>query len=375
MSKKILLFGATGYTGRLTAEALVKFGAKPLLVGRNQLKLEALAKELGGLDLAVACVEDINSLSKLINHGDILISTVGPFTRYGETALQAAIEKNAHYLDSTGEPGFIRRVFEKYGDQAVKNNTTLLTAMGYDYVPGNCAAAAALNVTKNATRVDVGYFVSGTGFAASQGTQASVMQAMLEPGVFYKQGRLIEKMADVRVKHFTILGQTRPASSVPGSEHLSLPHSYPQLQEINTYLGWFNKASYILPLISSLHALLFKLPVYRLALDKFAQKFNHSNGQGPNEKKRSECNSQVQAIAYNHLGKQLSQATLIGNNPYEFTANMLALAAIEGFERGFNKTGAQGPVSAFGYDKLITLCEKSGLCLSVKDLTSPLSKK
>ena len=103
MSKKILLFGATGYTGRLTAEALVKFGAKPLLVGRNQLKLEALAKELGGLDLAVACVEDINSLSKLINHGDILISTVGPFTRYGETALQAAIEKNAHALNPRGE--------------------------------------------------------------------------------------------------------------------------------------------------------------------------------------------------------------------------------------------------------------------------------
>jgi short subunit dehydrogenase-like uncharacterized protein len=368
MSKKILLFGATGYTGRLTAKALVTFGAKPLLVGRNRNKLEMLANELGGLEVAQACVEDVSSLSSLINPGDILITTVGPFTRYGETALQAAIEKSAHYLDSTGEPGFIRKVFEQYGPKAEKKNITLLTAMGYDYVPGNCAAAAALNMDESATKVDVGYFVSGVGFAASQGTQASVMQAMLEPGLFYKQGRLIEKMADAKVKHFTIAGQTRPASSVPGSEHISLPHSYPQLQEINTYLGWFGKASYIMSLFSSLHSLLFKIPFYSRVLDKLAQKYNHSEGKGPNEIQRSECHTQVQAIAYNNQGSPLSQATLLGANPYEFTANMLALTALEGFENGFCETGAQGPVAAFGYEKLLATCERAGLSLTTKKI-------
>jgi len=366
MNKKILLFGATGYTGRLTAKALVKLGTKPMLVGRNSSKLKMLAEELGGLEIAEACVEDVNSLSSLINPGDILITTVGPFTRYGETALQAAIEKSAHYLDSTGEPGFIRKVFEQYGPQAEKKKITLLTAMGYDYVPGNCAAAAALNMDESATRVDVGYFVSGGGFAASQGTQASVIQAMLEPGVFYRQSRLIEKMADAKVKRFTLSGKTRPAASVPGSEHITLPHSFPALQEVNTYLGWFGNASYLMPLFSSLHALLFKIPPYFGLLDKYAQKLNRSEGKGPSHSARQDCDTEVQAIAYNSAGQALSEATLTGANPYEFTANMLAITALEGFENGFQETGAQGPVAALGYEKLVATCEKAGLTLTQK---------
>lgn len=364
MQKKIVLFGATGYTGRLTAKALVKLGAKPMLVGRNSNKLEILAKELGGLETAVANVEDVNSLSSLLNPDDILITTVGPFTRYGETALQAAIEKNAHYLDSTGEPGFIRKVFEQYGPQAEKKNITLLTAMGYDYVPGNCAAAAALSMDKLATRVDIGYFVSGGDFAASQGTQASVMQAMLEPGVFYRQGRLVEKIADAKVKRFTISGKTRPAASVPGSEHISLPHSFPALQEVNTYLGWFGNASYLMPVFSGLHALLFKIPAYFRLVDKYAQKLNRSEGKGPDHNARQNCDTEVQAIAYNSSGRALNEATLIGANPYEFTANMLAITALEGLENGFQEAGAQGPVKALGYEKLVATCEKAGLTLT-----------
>ena len=369
MNRKILLFGATGYTGQLTANSLVKFGVKPLLVGRNTKKLETLAKELGGINFAQANVEDVSSLSTLINEGDILISTVGPFTRYGETALQAAIDKKAHYIDSTGEPGFIRKVFEKYGPLAKEQNITLLSAMGYDYVPGHCAAAAALNMDASATRVDVGYFVTEGSLAASQGTQASITQAMLEPGVFFRKGRLHEKMADAKVRRFTIAGHTRPASSVPGSEHIALPRSYPQLQEVNTFLGWFGNASYFMPLLSGLHALLFKIPGYFSLLDKFAQTRNHSEGKGPNKQERADCETQVQAITYNSQGIALSEATLLGANPYEFTADMLALAAIEGLKEGYFETGALGPIEAFGYDKLLAMCEEAGLIQTTKPLS------
>ena len=370
MSRKIILFGATGYTGHLTARALIKFGAKPLLVGRNLHKLKTLAKELGGCEYALANIEDISSLSMLINQGDILISTVGPFTRYGETALQAAIDKQAHYVDSTGEPGFIRKVFEKYGPLAKQQNITLLTAMGYDYVPGNCAAAAALNMDSSATRVDIGYFVTGKNLSASQGTQASITQAMLEPGVYFREGRLHEKMADAKVRRFTIAGLTRPAASVPGSEHLALPSSFPQLQEINTYLGWFGNASYLMPLFSGFHALLYKLPGYYGWLDKHTQKRNNSQGKGPSAQERAHCDTQVQAIAYSPQGRALSAAALLGANPYEFTADILALTAMHGLEKGFHNTGALGPVEAFGHEQLVTLCANAGLILSTKKLVN-----
>src|SRR5919197_5342883 len=108
MPGRIVLFGATGYTGRLTAEAMVERGARPVLAARNRDRVAALAGELGGLEHAVADVADPASIRDLLERGDVLVSTVGPFTRWGEPAVQAAIAVGAAYLDSTGETPFIR---------------------------------------------------------------------------------------------------------------------------------------------------------------------------------------------------------------------------------------------------------------------------
>jgi len=368
MAHKIVLFGATGFTGRLTAKSLVSQGASPLLVGRNLNKLNLLANELGGLNTATANVGNLDSLADVLNEGDVLISTVGPFTRFGDTAIQAAISKKAHYIDSTGEPGFIRKVFEQHGPQAKTAGITLLTAFGYDYVPGNAVAAAALNLDESATKVDVGYFVSGKGISASQGTQASVMQAMLDPGVYFAKGRLTEKVFDPKIKHFKVGGRRRPAASVAGSEHLALPMSYPSLIDINTYLGWFGAATYVMPLATGFQTLLLKIPGYHRVLDTFAQKFNNSKGQGPNEYLRSLNNTEVMAVAYNSKGKAVSEATLFGVNPYDYTADMLAWSAIHGLKHGYKGTGALGPVAAFGSDVLLSACEECGLNLSQRKL-------
>ena len=110
-----MLFGATGYTGQLTARALVARGATPLLAARSADRLGALAGELGGLEFAVADVAQPQTVRALLERGDVLVSTVGPFVRWGAPAVRAAIDTGAHYLDSTGEPPFIRTVFERYG--------------------------------------------------------------------------------------------------------------------------------------------------------------------------------------------------------------------------------------------------------------------
>ena len=143
-SGRVVLFGATGYTGDLTAREMVRRGMKPVLAARNGARVNALAEELGGLETQLADVSDPGSVAALVEAGDVLVSTVGPFSRWGRPALDAAISKGAHYLDSTGEGPFIRDVFEAYGPRAASAGVGLLTAMGYDYVPGNLAGALAL---------------------------------------------------------------------------------------------------------------------------------------------------------------------------------------------------------------------------------------
>src|SRR5918999_133499 len=128
MPARIVVFGATGYTGRLTAERLVALGERPLLAGRSEDRLAALAERLGGLGWARAGVFRQNSVFALVRTGDVLVSTVGPFGRWGEPAVRAAIAAKAVYLDSTGEPAFIRRVFEDFGPLAERDGATLLPA-------------------------------------------------------------------------------------------------------------------------------------------------------------------------------------------------------------------------------------------------------
>ena len=76
-----------------------------------------LADELGGLDVAVADVEHPASVHALLGHGDVLVTAVGPYLRFGGVAVEAAVDAGAHYLDASGEGPFIRRVFEEVTDR------------------------------------------------------------------------------------------------------------------------------------------------------------------------------------------------------------------------------------------------------------------
>ena len=169
---RVILFGATGYTGELTARAMAKRGMKPLLAARRREAVEALAEELGGLESAVADVSDPSSIRALIQRGDTLVTTVGPFARWGDAALDAAIDAGAYYIDSTGEPPFVRRVFEDAGPRAKASGTVAMTAMGYDWVPGNLTGALALSEAEGAMGVRIGYFATGRGLGGMSGARA-----------------------------------------------------------------------------------------------------------------------------------------------------------------------------------------------------------
>src|SRR3954449_295873 len=127
---RTVLFGATGYTGRLVAEAMVERGLRPVLAARGREALDALAAGLGGLETLVADVSEPASVRALVERGDVLVTTVGPFQRFGRAAIDAAVDAGAHYLDSTGEGPFIREVFEVYGPRALAAGIGALTAFG-----------------------------------------------------------------------------------------------------------------------------------------------------------------------------------------------------------------------------------------------------
>src|SRR4051794_37642280 len=89
MAGRIVLFGATGYTGELVARELAGIGERPVLAARNEARVRALASDLGGLEAAVADVRRPESVAALVGRGDVLVSCVGPFARWGGPAGRA----------------------------------------------------------------------------------------------------------------------------------------------------------------------------------------------------------------------------------------------------------------------------------------------
>src|SRR5919197_6288493 len=124
----IAIYGATGYTGRLVAAELRRRGARAVLAGRNQAKLEIVAEDLGGdVETRPARLDDAPALRRLLEPCAAVIACAGPFRLHGEPVLAAAVEAGTHYLDTTGEQRFMRKVFEDYGPPAERAGVALLT--------------------------------------------------------------------------------------------------------------------------------------------------------------------------------------------------------------------------------------------------------
>jgi len=356
---RIILFGATGYTGRLTAEAFARRGVKPVLAARNGESLERLVSELGGgYETAVADVARPQTVRALVEAGDVLVSTVGPFARWGEPAVRAAVDAGAHYLDSTGEPPFIRRVFEQLGPQAERAGVVLLTAMGYDWVPGNLAGGLALqDAGEAATRLDVGYFFLGEmRGGASGGTLASAAGILFEPTYAYRGGRIVTERAGARVRSFDVNGRALKGLTVGSTEALSLPRLHATLRDVDTYLGWFGPAT---PAVSKA-MLVATLPPARAAIGALAGRAKGSSG-GPDAAARAKSRSHIVAVASDAGGAPLATVHVEGANGYDFTAGMLAWAAERALAGGLHGAGALGPVEAYGLDALREGCAEAGI--------------
>ena len=374
-SVRIVLLGATGYTGRLTAEAMVRAGLAPVLAGRRHDAVVRLADRLAPLapspdlapTIAIADAADPASVRRLISAGsDVLVSTVGPCMEWGEAAVEAAVEAGAAYLDSTGEPPFIRRVFDDYGPRAERTGARLVTAFGYDYVPGNLAGALALRRCRRAgrpaTRLDIGYFIDGS-FGISSGTRASAAGVLLAPSYARRGGVIVERRASGgRTRAFDLgRGRTWKALPVAGSEHLALPLTDPDVTDIEVWLGWAGRWTPAAAYAGSALGAIAALPgAGERTMRALRQRLGRTTGEGPDAASRAAARTVVQAEAFDAVGRPLTTVRMEGPSPYDLTAELLAWGAAMAATTTMSP-GAHGPVDAFGLDALERGCADMGL--------------
>jgi short subunit dehydrogenase-like uncharacterized protein len=371
MSGRVILLGATGYTGRLTAAAMTRAGLAPVLAGRSAERLVALVGDLAPyapFDAAPtwqrADVAEPASVRSLVQGpDDVLVSTVGPFARLGRPAVEAAIDAGCGYVDSTGEPPFVRQVFQSDGARAEATGARLLTAFGYDYVPGNLAGALAIReagaTSGGPARVEVGYFTSG-GMAMSSGTRASSVGMITAPSFAWRNGHLGAGRRHVAT--FDVDGRRLDALPVGGSEHFALPRLDSRLADVGVYLGWAGRWTRAANTLGSGMSTAARVPgVGWLVGSALRRATGSATGEGPSEADRRDSRTVAVARTLDGVGRELSRVHVQGPSPYDLTAELLAWAAAMLLTGRATGAGALGPADAFGLDALVTGCADMGL--------------
>ena len=184
MSSSLLIYGATGYSGRLVTRAITDLGLRPVLAGRNAARLASLAESLG-LEHRVASLDDARGLDAALHDTRVVLHAAGPFSTTSRPMVDACLRAGAHYMDITGEIQVIEALARR-DSEARRRGVMLMPGIGFDVVAGDCLAAHAVRRMPHAEHLRLG--VSGLRYM-TRGTARSVVEAA-DHGVVRREGAI-----------------------------------------------------------------------------------------------------------------------------------------------------------------------------------------
>jgi short subunit dehydrogenase-like uncharacterized protein len=204
----VVLFGATGFTGGLTAEYLAAHapdGCRWALAGRSRSRLEAVRERLVATDpsltelpLLLADVTDEASMAEVAVRSRVVISTVGPYVEYGEPVVAACAAAGTDYVDLTGEPEFVDSMYLRHHERAVQSGARIVHACGFDCVPNDLGVLFTLQELPEGVPVRMRGMVR-TNAGLSGGTFASALGAFSRAAKT-KQVHAARRKAEPRVE-------------------------------------------------------------------------------------------------------------------------------------------------------------------------------
>jgi len=137
----LVVFGASGFTGRLVAEHIARSNDKPrwAIAGRNRAKLEALGL---GVPVLVADAHDRPALDRVAQQTKVVCTTAGPYAKYGSDLLAACVDAGTHYCDLTGEVQWLRRMIDAHHARAQQTGARIVNSCGFDSIPSDLGTFA-----------------------------------------------------------------------------------------------------------------------------------------------------------------------------------------------------------------------------------------
>ncbi|WP_375490566.1 saccharopine dehydrogenase family protein [uncultured Jatrophihabitans sp.] len=381
----IVVFGATGFAGRLTAEYLVS-NAPPdcrlALAGRNTAKLAQVRHDLAALDpafadtaLLVADTGDESSLREMAQQTRVLITTVGPYVLYGDAVVAACAASGTDYLDLTGEPEFVNTSYVRHHRTALDTGARLIHAAGFDSIPHDLGALFTVEQLPADEPLTVQGYLRASG-AFSGGTYHSAITAFSRPRrnlAAARERRELEPHDGARSAQ-AVTGRPH-RDPVNGGWAVPLPTIDPQIvarsaRAVPRYGPDFRYAHFAtLPNVGialggalgvgGLFALAQIPPARRLLLGRLQP------GDGPSAERRAKSWFAVTFVGAAESGERVVTRVSGGDPGYDETAKMLAESALSlAFDELPATAGQVTTATALG-DALVDRLRKAGIGFDV----------
>ena len=351
----IAVYGATGYTGRLVVAELADSGLDFIVSGRNPEKLEALRRNLS-LDAPArpARLDDPASLRDLLADCAVVIDCAGPFVRFGEPVLAAAVETGTHYLDTTGEQPYMKMAFKRYGPGAARAGVAVIPAMGFDYVPGDMIAALTAAGLGELDELSLNYCWHR--FTPSQGTARTTLEIIGGHDFEWRNMEWVKAEGNPARGTYDFpapVGRQRMIR-YPSGEQITVPPHVPTRNvrtSINASAFSNERLAPIFAAAMRPAGLAMRTPLKRLANAVISRL-----PEGPTPQQRERMRWMIVCEA--KLGEVERKGVITGTDVYGLTAASIAQGAGLAAKKGFEGLGGLAPSQAFEPESFLAGLER-----------------
>ncbi|GAB5551197.1 MAG: saccharopine dehydrogenase NADP-binding domain-containing protein [Saprospiraceae bacterium] len=338
---EFLLYGAYGYTGKLITEMASDFDLKPVLSGRNEEKLKALAEKYS-LEYITLDLEDKAKLKTTLERFSLVLHAAGPFKFTAAPMMDACLETGTHYLDITGEIDTFELGASK--NQAAKEaGIMIMPGVGFDVVPTDCTAAYLKQVLPDATHLKIAFAMLGSG--VSHGTAMTMAESAGEGGARRIDGEITKVPLGEHAMTVPFIGKDMFVMSIPWGDVSTAyyttgipnietftsvhPKTYSKVK-YQKYIGWLLRSSFV---------------------KKQMQKRINARPAGPSQERREKGKGLIWGQASNAAGetKTVRLQVMEGYSLTATTALMITKWTLEGQA----KPGFQTPAGLFGADLIM----------------------
>jgi short subunit dehydrogenase-like uncharacterized protein len=342
MGQSLLIYGATGYSGRLIVEEARRRGLRPILAGRNAAALSALGEAVA-LEHRPASLADPARLRQALGGVAVVLNAAGPFSATAGALIDACLDAGAHYLDISGEIAAIEEAARRHA-QAAARGRMLMPGVGFDVVPSDCLARHLAARLPGAVSLRLG--IAGIE-RASRGSARTIVEQIGRGACVRRQGSLHALPAGSLTRAFDYGAGPRPSVAVSWGDVASAYYST-GIPNIETYF----EATALLRgglAVDRSWGWLLSLPPWPELLKGATRLLP----EGPTEAQRRQSATTIVAEVEDAAGRRLC-ARLFTPEVYTFTATA-SVAIAERVLGGDLEVGFQTPSRVFGGDFVLAL--------------------